>query len=73
MSLQAAVTCRKGSLIGPISHVACPRRTSRTGRAAAAVRAAAARVGHDPSGLSSLRFGKPTPADMEVLMQEWQG
>ncbi|KAL4427456.1 hypothetical protein ABPG77_000745 [Micractinium sp. CCAP 211/92] len=73
MSLQTAVTSRKGSVIGPISHVACPWRTDRTGRAAAAVRAAAARVGHDPSGLSSLRFGKPTPADMEVLMQEWQG
>lgn len=35
------------------------------------VRAAAA-DGRDATGLSSLRFGKPSDGDMDSLMQEWR-
>lgn len=73
MSLQPVVAARSGSLIGQISHAACTRRSGKTVRGVVAARAAAARSGHDPTGLSSLRLAKPTPASMEDLMQQWQG
>lgn len=73
MSLQTAVAARKGSLLCQSSPQSGARRAGRTVRVVVAAQTAAARAGHDPSGLSSLRFGKPTPADMEDLMQQWQG
>ncbi|KAL4447421.1 hypothetical protein ABPG75_004640 [Micractinium tetrahymenae] len=73
MSLQTALAARAGSLVAHSSHAEGGRRVGRTVRVTTARAAAAARDGHDFTGLSSLRFGKPTPADMDGLMQQWQG
>lgn len=72
MAALSSVAALSGSRLAPSS-----RRSSSASRAAARatpVRATAAAAvdGRDSTGLSSLRFGKPSAQEMETLMQEWR-
>ncbi|KAI7838667.1 hypothetical protein COHA_007470 [Chlorella ohadii] len=71
MAALCSVAALGGARLAPSrsSTSSSEQRAARAGRVL--VRAAAA-DGRDATGLSSLRFGKPSQGDMDALMQEWR-
>lgn len=69
-----AALCSSAALSGTRLASSSSRRSSSGQRVARAgrVQCAAAAAGRDATGVSSLRFAKPSQGDMDALMQEWR-